>query len=102
MGKAIESYHLAWKSEQYRLIPKYYNPHSFVLMVKQYCVTYEDDDKPFKIICQYYNGFVICLSISVEILYINFIHSGESTIGLYPEHLDTENLYFQWHRRTKM
>ena len=26
-----------------------------------------------------------------KILYINFIHSDESTIGLYPEYLDTEN-----------
>ena len=101
MGEAIESYYIAWKPEQHRLIPKYYNPHSFVLLVKQYHVTYEDDDKPFKITCQYCNGFVICSSNSVEILYINFIHSGESTIGIYPEDLDTDNFYFQWPGRTK-
>ena len=90
LGEAIESSYLTLKSEQHRLIPKYYNPRSFVLLVKQYHVTYEDDDKPFKITCQYCNGFLRCSGSSVEIIYIKFLHYGEPTIGLYPEDLDTE------------
>ena len=65
-------------------------------------MTYEDDDKPFKITCQYCNGFVRCSDSIVEIISINFLHSGESTIGIYPEDIDTENFYFQWPGRTKM
>ena len=64
-------------------------------------MTYEDYDKPLNMTYQYCNAFVIFSDSSAEILYINFIHSDESTIGLYPEYLDTENFYFQWPGRTK-
>ena len=65
-------------------------------------MTYEDDDKTLNMTYQYCNVFVRCSDSSAEILYINFMHSDESTIGLYPEYLDTENFYFQWPGRTKM
>ena len=56
----IESTYLMWKSEQYRIIPKYYILSSLLPLVKHYFVTLEDDDNKFKINCQHSNGFVTC------------------------------------------
>ena len=46
--------------------------------------------------------FLICKSRSKEIIYINFLHSGLSTLGLYHEEIEPENFYSQWPARTKM
>ena len=62
----------------------------------------EEDDNLFKITCQLCNGFVTCKGRSGELLYINFINYGLSTIGLYTEDIDPENFHFQWPARTKM
>ena len=51
--------------------------------------------------CQRLNGFLTCKVGSVELLYITFLHAGLSTLGLYPEDLDSEIFYFQWPARTK-
>ena len=59
-------------------------------------VTYLDDDnKPFKIICQRCNRFVRCAGKSGELLYINFIHEVMPTLELYPEGISQEILFFQ-------
>ena len=42
----------------------------------------EEGGNQFKIICQRCNGFVTFLGRSGELLYINLIHYGISTIGL--------------------
>ena len=74
---------------------------SFVTLVKYYHVTYVDDDnKPFKINCQICNDFLTCAGKSGDILYIAFLHAGMSTIGIYPEDINTENFFFQCTVRT--
>ena len=75
---------------------------SFVPLVKHYFVTMEDDENQFKITCQHCNGFVTYSGRSGELLYINFIHAGFSTIGIHPKDIDPENFYFQWPPRKKM
>ena len=45
----------------------------------------EEDDNKLKITCQCCNGFVTCSVRSEEMFYITFIHSGMSTLGIYPE-----------------
>ena len=62
----------------------------------------EEDDNKFKITCQCCNGFVTCKGRSGELIYITFLHYGLYSIGLYPEELDPENVYFQWPARTKI
>ena len=58
-----------WKSEQHILSPKYNILSSFVPLVKYYPVTYvDDDDKPFKIICKYCNGYLRCAKKSIELI----------------------------------
>ena len=74
---------------------------SLVPPIKNYLVTMEEDHTLFKIICHRCNGFVTCKGSSGELLYITFIRSGFSTIVLYPEELDPEMFYFQWHIRKK-
>ena len=64
-------------------------------------MTYEDNDKIFKITFQHCNGFVRCSVKSGEQLYIHFIHDGMFNLGLYPGDIATENIYFQWPGRTK-
>ena len=91
-----------WKSEQHRLTTKYDIMRSLVPLIKHYFVTMEEDNNLFKIICQHCNGFVTCKVSSVELLYITFLHAGLSTLGIYPENIDSENFYFQWPDRTKM
>ena len=93
-------YHM--KLKQHRLAPKYDILHSLLHLVKHYFVTIEEDNNKFKMNCKRCNGFVTCKVRSGELLYITFIHSGLSTLGLYPEELDPENFYFQWPTRTKI
>ena len=62
----------------------------------------EEDDNPFKITCQRCNGFVTFSGRSGELIYITFLDSGISTIGIYSEELVTKSFYFQWFSRTKM
>ena len=82
LDKSIESVYLTRKSEQNKLTPKYDILHSFVPLVNNYHVTYEEDDKLFKITCQCCNGFLRCSYRSVELLHINFFHADMSTLGL--------------------
>ena len=76
------------KSEQHILTTKSCIMGSLVPLVKQYCVTMEEDDNKFKITCQCCNGFVTCSGMSGELIYITFLRDGFSTIGLYPEDID--------------
>ena len=71
-------------------------------LVKHYFVTTEEDDNQFKITCQRFKCFVTCKVRIGELLYINFLRAELSTLVLYPEDIDTENFYFQWHARTKI
>ena len=91
-----------WKSEQHRVTPKYDIMCSLVSLVKHYFVTMEEDDNQFKITCQSSNGFVTCSGSSGELLYIEFLHYGMCTIGIYPEDIVSEIFYFQWPARTKI
>ena len=91
-----------WKSEQQRLKPKYDIVHSLLSLVKQYNVTMDEDDNKFKIICQRCNDFVTCSGRRGKLIYINFLHAGMSTLGLYPEEVVSENFCFRWPPRTKM
>ena len=91
-----------WKIEQHTTATKYDIFHSFVPLVKNYHVNYEEDDKPIEIACKHCNGFVRFSGRSGELLYINFIHADMYTIGLYPGELVPENFYFLWPSRTKM
>ena len=91
-----------WKSEQHRMKPKYYIIRSFVLLVKNYFVTMEEDDNQFKITCKRCNGFVTCSVRSGELLYIIFIRYGFYNFGLNTEELDPDIFYFQWPDRTKI
>ena len=75
---------------------------SLAPLVKHCFLTMEEVDNHFKIACQSCNGFVTCKGSSGELLYINFIHDGLSTLGLYLEVLDPEIFYFQWPSRTKI
>ena len=59
---------------------------SFFPLVKNYHVTKEyDGDKPFKINCQLFNGFIRCSGKSGEPIYITFLHADMYALGLYPE-----------------
>ena len=70
-----------WKPGQHRMTPKYDMLSSFFPLVKNYHVTYVDDEnKPFKVTCKNCNGFLRCAIKSGEQLYIGFIHEGMSTI----------------------
>ena len=57
--------------------------------------------KSVNITCDCCDGFVTCSGRSGELLYITFIHSVLSTIGLYSEELAPENFSFQWPDRTQ-
>ena len=61
----------------------------------------EEDNNQLKISCQCCNGFVTYSGSSVILLYITFIRSGFSTLGLYPEELDPENVYSHCPSRKK-
>ena len=37
-----------------------------------------------------------------ELIYIIFLHSGISTLGLYPEEIVSKHFFFQWPARTKI
>ena len=100
--ESIESAYLVWKSEQHRLTSKHDIMCSLVTPVNQYFVTMEEDGNQFKITCQHCNDFVTCSGSSVDLLYITFLHSGISTLGLYPEDIISEILCFQWPSETKM
>ena len=88
LGKSTAIDHITWKSEQHRLTPKYDILRSLVPLVKHYFVTMVEDDNQLKMTFQRCNGFVTCKGRSEYIIYINFIHSGLSTLGLYPEYID--------------
>ena len=62
----------------------------------------EVDDNQLKTKCQCCNGFVNFSNMSRELLYNNFINDIFYNLGLYPEELDKENLYFQWPAKNKM
>ena len=60
-------------------------------LVKHYHVTYVgDDDKPLKITFQNFDGFIRCSGKSGKLLYITILHSGISTLGLYPEYINPQ------------
>ena len=65
-----------------------------MLLVKNYNVTMEEDDNQLEFICQLYNGFVTSSGRSRELLYITFLHSGISTLGIYPEYPVPNNTTF--------
>ena len=76
---------------------------SFITLVKHYHVTYvHEENKLLKINCQYCNGYVSLVRKSGKILSINFLHEGMSTIVLYPEGINPQNLFFPLPVRTKM
>ena len=54
----------------------------------------EEDDNQLEFICQLYNGFVTSSGRSRELLYITFLHSGISTLGIYPEYPVPNNTTF--------
>ena len=69
---------------------------------KYYHVTLVNDyEKPFRITCKNCHGCVNCSGKVEEILYITFINSGMTSITLYPEYNDPDNLFFQWNGRRK-
>ena len=74
---------------------------SLVPLVKHYFVTMEEDDNQFKITCQSSNGFVTCSGSSGELLYIEFLHYGMCTIGIYPEDIVSEISTFSGFPETK-
>ena len=77
--------YLTQKLEQHRLTLKYDILCSFVPIAKHYHVNYMDDnDKQLKTTCQWSIVFVRCSVKSGEVIYINFLHLGMSTLGLYP------------------
>ena len=85
------------KSEQHTLRPIYEILRSFVSLVTYYHMTYLNyDNRPLKTTRQCCNGYVNCADISGELIYINFIHVGTSTIGIYPEYTHPENFLYQW------
>ena len=90
LGESIESVYHNWKSKQHRLIPKYEILALFVPLEKHYHVTYEEDDKPLKVTCQRFNGFVTRFGRSRELIYITSILSGMFTLGPYPKELVPE------------
>ena len=71
-----------WNSEQHILTPKYDIPRSLVTLIKHYFVTMEEDANQLKITCQRCNVFVTCSCSIGELLYINFLYDGMSTIGI--------------------
>ena len=75
---------------------------SLVPLVKHYFVTMEKDDNLLKNTCQPFKGFLTCKGRSGELPYINFLHTGLSTLGLYPEELNPENFYLKCPDITKM
>ena len=86
-----------------RLTPKYDILRSFMPLVKQRHFNYVgDDDKLFKIAFKCYNGFLRCANKSVELIYITFLHSGMSTLGIFPADLNPVIFFFRWHDRTKI
>ena len=85
--ESIESNYLTWESEQRILTPKSYILNSLVPPAKHYNETLEEDVKKIKITCQSCNGFITCPGRNVELLYINFLRDGMSTIGIYPDDL---------------
>ena len=56
----IEIDYLTWKSEQNRLTTKYDIMRLLVLLVKHSFMTMEEDNKKFKITCQWCNSFETC------------------------------------------
>ena len=95
LGESIASDYLMWKSEQHKLTPKYGILCSLLTLVKHYFVTMKDYDNKCKRTCQRCNGFSICTGGTGELLYITFLCAVSSTIGIYSEDLDAENVYFQ-------
>ena len=89
-------------SKKHRLTPKYNILHLLVTLLRKYFVTMEEDDNQLKITCQLCNGVVTCSIRSGELLDITFLHSGTSTLGIYPEDIFAEIFYFQLPARTKM
>ena len=90
------------KSEKHRLTLKYDILHYFSPLVKQYNVTYVDDEnKPLKIIRQNCNVYAKCSSSNGELLYITFLYAGMATLGIYHGDIKPEHFFFQWHGRTK-
>ena len=58
--------------------------------------------KTFKINCQNCNEYVSLVRKSGKLISINFLHEGMSTIGIYPEGINPQNLFFPLPVRTKM
>ena len=48
-------------------------------------VALNENDKPIKITCKICNRYIRFSGKSGELIYINFIHAGMYTIGIYPE-----------------
>ena len=102
LGESIHSDYLMWNSEQYQLTPQNDILHSFLPLAKHYFVTMDEYDNKFRITFQRCNGFVIWSGSSGELLYMNFLHSGMSTLVPYPEELVLDHFYFNWLSRTKL
>ena len=81
---------------------KYDIMHSLVPLVNHYNFTLEEGYNQFKITFQRCYVFVTFLGSSVELLYITFLRSVISTIGLYLEDTAPENFYFQYPDRNKV
>ena len=65
-------------------------------------MTMEEEDNQFNINIQCCDCFVTCSGRSGDLLYITFLHSGMSTIGIYPGDIVPEVFYFWRPVRTKM
>ena len=91
-----------WKPEQHRMTSKYDIMCSLMTLLNQYFVTMEEDGNQLKTTCQRCNDFLTNSCSSIELLYIKFLHSWISTLGLYPEDIISEILCFQCPAKTEM
>ena len=83
MVSSIEIFFLIWKSETHRMTPKYDILCSFVLLVKDYHVSSENNyEKATKFTCQYCNRYLECAEKSEEIIYTNFLCAGMTNLGI--------------------
>ena len=102
LRKPIKSSYPMWKSEQYRMKPKYHILRLLMPLIKYFNANMEEYCNQFIITCQSCNVFVTWSVRSGELFYVTFIHDGMCTLGIYPEVFYPEILFFQWTARTKI
>ena len=66
-------------------------------LVNYFHVTWKNNaDKTLQITCKHFNRYVKLSSKSGELIYTTFLHTGMVSLGLYPEEIDPDNIFFQW------